>query len=319
MHLSLDFTGADDPLGAWALVGAGAVGSVLAVRIAQSGYPPSAILSRTLHAAQHLATATVAPVASSSLRDLPPGARLVLCAVPDDALGALASDLAVLPHDWSCTTVLHTSGALGADALAPLRPRGAALGSIHPLQTFPRHGSPEAASHALDGVSAVVEGDAEAVRVARLVARALGIRAVGLAPDAKAQYHLAAALASNALVTLLALVHEVLGDVGISRADATALIRPLVMQTARGALGTQNGAPLPEDVLTGPIARGDAGTLAAHLSELEVHLPHLVPVYAALSVETVRVAVRGGHLAPAEARPLLNLLREAVTEAGSAL
>lgn len=286
-----------------ALIGAGAVGSALALRFSQAGFRVEAVLSRQAAQAQALAAQVGAPVASQRLADLPPAATLVCCCVPDEALALLAADLALLPHPWSDTLVLHLSGALTADVLQPLAARGALLLSFHPLQSFPAGSGPDR----FDGITVAVEGSRDAADAGQRLARALGLSALVLSPEDKARYHLAAALASNGFVTLLALASEILASIGIDRTRGMALLRPLVEGTWQGL-----GHSLPEDALTGPVARGDAVTVSLHQQELADHLPHLLPVYVALAAETVRVAVRGGQLSGAEARDVLDVLHRAL-------
>ncbi len=286
-----------------AIIGAGALGAALARRLAGCGYRIEAVLSRTAGRARALAAGLEAPVASASLADLPAAASLVFCCVPDDAVGAVARRLRRVRADWSGATVAHTSGALTAAALEALRGSGAALLSFHPMQTFP----PGVLPDAFAGIYVALEGDAEAVALGARVAADLGARSLTLAPDAKTRYHLAASMASNFFVTLMALVGEVLASAGIDRRQGAALVRPLVEGT-----WSNLARHLPEDALTGPIARGDRHTVAAHLDALTEHLPHLLPVYAALGAEAVRVAVRSGRLAPEDARQVLDALHAAL-------
>ncbi|GAB5518633.1 MAG: DUF2520 domain-containing protein [Rhodothermales bacterium] len=278
------------------LIGAGALGQVLGCGLYDAGYPVAAVLSRTLGPAQTLATTLGKCHASDRLLDLPQGTRLVVCCVPDDALDRVAGDLAMLPHDWATTTVLHTSGARTSEVWAPLQRKGASALSLHPMQTF---AAGQAAT--LQGVYFGIEGDAAACAQGEALVQALGGTPIRLSTEAKARYHLAASMASNFTVTLMALVSEVLTDTGLDRPTSAALVRPLVEQTWANLSHS-----LPEDVLTGPIARGDADTLGLHLDALTTHLPHLLPVYAALAAETVRVAVRGSHLSPTDSQRLLD-------------
>ncbi len=286
-----------------AIIGAGALGRVLARRLAARGYRVEAILSRTAARARALAAQVKAPVASAALADLPAGVRLVFCCVPDDAVGAVAHALQTVRSDWSGTTVAHTSGALTAAALYPLGEQGAVLLSFHPLQTF----TPASLPDVFEGIYVVLEGDAEAVALGVRVADDLGARSFTLAPEAKMRYHLAASMASNFFVTLMAHVGDVLADAGIDRRQGAALMQPLVEGTWRNL-----ARRLPEEALTGPIARGDRRTVAAHLDALADHLPHLIPVYAALGAEAVRVAVRSGQLAPDDAQRVLDTLHTAL-------
>ena len=286
-----------------AIIGAGALGSALAQRLAARGYVVEAILSRTAARARALAATVKAPVASEALDDLPDGVGFVFCCVPDDAIGTVARRLGAARSDWSGTTVAHTSGALTAAALYPLGEQGAARLSFHPLQTF----TPASPPGVFDGIYVVLEGDAEAVALGTRVAGDLGAESLTLAPEAKMRYHLAASMASNFFLTLMALVGEVLADAGIDRRQGAALMQPLVEGTWRNLI-----RHLPEDVLTGPIARGDRRTVSAHLDALADHLPHLIPVYAALGAEAVRVAIRSGKLDPDDAQQVLDTLHAAL-------
>lgn len=286
-----------------AIVGAGAVGAALARGLVGSGYRVEAVLSRTSDAAQALADRVGAPVAGTVRDSLPTMVRLVLVCVPDEAIGDVAEALSAIDHPWGDTIVAHTAGAKTAAALGPLAEGGAATMSFHPMQTFTPDTSPEVFENTVVGL----EGDDRAVAAGETLVHALGGRSVRLTPEDKARYHCAAALASNGLVALMAVVEEVLGTDGTEEPGAAVdLVGPLVEQTwANLVEGT------PEGVVTGPVARGDAETVQSHLDALKDTTPHLVPLYAALSTELVRVAVRGGHLSPAQADVLLATLREA--------
>jgi predicted short-subunit dehydrogenase-like oxidoreductase (DUF2520 family) len=287
-----------------AVVGAGAMGRALALRLADRGYPVLAVVSRTRAAAEALAQSVGAPVASDRLLDLPASARLVLLCVGDSAIADVAESLTGVRHAWRETVVAHCSGALPAAALEPLAHEGAAALSFHPLQTVTR----EADARTLDGAYVGLEGDPKAVAAGIELAVNLGMRYLVLTAEAKPRYHLAATLASNFLVTLLAMVQEVLVSLDIDRADGFALIEPLL----RGTLDNLARLP-PEEALTGPIVRGDLETLRSHGLALRQHLPQLVPAYAALTVEAVRLAVRSGRLDPNRAEDVLGLMQKLVT------
>lgn len=287
-----------------AIVGAGAVGRALALRLSGRGYPVAAVLSRTKASAQRLADAVGAPVASNDLSDLPDGVELVLLCAGDSALKGLAEDLAYTRFPWRGVAVAHVSGALPAALLQPLKDAGAVTFAFHPLQTLTR----DSGENVLDGVYVGVEGDPRGVAAGVELAVGLDLRYLVLDADSKARYHLAASMASNFFVTLMGMVQETMGSLGIGRAEAHQIIRPLV----QGTLDNMAALP-PEDALTGPIVRGDVDTLRQHGLALRRHLPQLVPAYAALAVETVRLAVRSGRLDPAEAEGLLGLLQQLVT------
>ena len=287
-----------------AVVGAGAVGTALALRLADRGYPVRAVLCRTPEEARALADRVSAAVGTDAAAALPADVRIVLLCVPDDAIAAVADRLAAVDHPWARTVVGHTSGARTAAVLAPLAGRAAATFSAHPLQTFAPGTGPEA----FDDIVVAVEGSEEGVLAGRGLARRLGARPVVLSAAEKARYHCAAALASNGLVALMGVVQEILTSAGVE-GEAAALMAPLVEQTWANL---KAGAP--ESVLTGPVARGDRETVSAHLDALREETPHLVPLYAALSTEMTRLAVRSGRLEGEAAEAVLRQFRAALDD-----
>ena len=287
-----------------AVVGAGAVGRAMALRLAERGYPVVAVVSRTLGRAEAVARLVGAPMASDRLADVPPEAALVLVCVGDDQIEDVAEGLLAARVDWPGAVVAHTSGALTAAALEPLADAGATALSFHPLQTV----APGAGAEALEGIYAGLEGPPRGVAAGIELAVGLGLRYVVVPAESKGRYHLAASVASNFLVTLVAIAQEVLGSVDIDRRDSLAMLEPLL----RGTLDSL-AARGPEDALTGPVVRGDLHTLRRHGVALRQHLPQLVPAYASLGVEAVRVAVRSGRLDPDRAERVLELLQRMVT------
>ena len=286
-----------------ALVGAGAMARVMGLRLTAAGYAVQAVVSRTAERAAELAGALGAPVASDLLDDLP-AVPLVVLAVPDDQIAEVADMLTGAARSWAGAVVVHTSGAVPASALEPLRAQGARTLAFHPVQSL----GAGADAGRLDGVTVGLEGEPAGVAAGIELAVGLGLRYLVVSAEAKSRYHLAAAMASNLLVTLMGMVQEVLASIDIDRAQAVALLGPLVQGTLETLAQTS-----PEEALTGPVARGDLGTLRAHGLALRKDLPHLVPAYAALSVETVRLAVRAGTLEPERAEGVLALMERMVT------
>lgn len=207
---------------------------------------------------------------------------VVLLAVRDDALPAAAATLAagLAPNQ----VVLHLSGSQGLDALEGVRSSGAAVGSLHPLQTLV---DPQAAPAALRGARAAVEGEPRALDIAERLARALGMVPFAIAGGAKALYHAAAVFASNYLVTCAAVGTRLLHAAGAPAEEAWPALRPLV----EGALRNMLAAERPDEALTGPIARGDAATIERHVSALEVNDRAL---YRALGRATLAIARERG-------------------------
>ena len=291
------------PRPAVALVGAGAMARALGLRMVENGYPVEAVISRTLESARALARVLGAAVASDRLGDVPE-VPLVVLAVPDDQIADLAETLTGAPRSWNGAVVAHTSGAAPAALLEPLRREGARTLSFHPLQTVTRG----ADGQTLAGATVGVEGEPDGVAAGIELTAGLGMRYLVVSAEAKPRYHLAAAMTSNLLVTLMGMVQEVLASIDVDRAEAMSILEPLLRGTLDNLTATS-----PEDALTGPVARGDLGTLRAHGLALRKDLPHLVPAYAALSVETVRLAVRAGKLPPERAEEVLALMERMVT------
>jgi predicted short-subunit dehydrogenase-like oxidoreductase (DUF2520 family) len=217
-------------------------------------------------------------------------AKLVLLATPDDAIGRLAAELAREGDIGAGHVVLHLSGVLDRLALHALADTGAGLGSFHPLQSI---AEPATAPERLKGAYAGLEGDSRALDAGDHLAETLGMRAVRLAPGTKTVYHAGAVFASNFVVVLAAVAEELARRAGASPADAAALYLPLLQGTvANLTLG-------PVEALTGPVRRGDAATVRAHLAALDDDQRRL---YRALGVEALKLARTGGlEAGPADA------------------
>ena len=170
--------------------------------------------------------------------------------------------------------------------------------SFHPVQTL----TPETPPGALDGVVVGVEGDTEAVAYGTRLAERIGATPIRLSADEKVRYHAAAVLASNGLVALAGVAQDVLATAGIAPDVAQRLLRPLFAQTADNV-----GQADPAHVLTGPVVRGDCGTVSEHRKALEANIPRVRPLYDRLSEEMVRLAEQNGRLPPEAAAALRRL------------
>lgn len=286
-----------------AIIGAGTVGQVLGRRLRESGrYVILAVCRRDPVRARRAARWIGAgrPVTDPALAVA--GAELVLIATPDRAIADVARRIADgAPGRRS--VALHVSGALPSGVLSPLRGLGVSIAAAHPLQSFP---NPTTGLRRLDGVWWACEGDRAALpRVRRLVRDCDG-RAFAVRPAGKAAYHAGAAIASNALVALVDLAIEACGRAGIPRRTALAALLPLM----RGTL--ENVERLgPVRALTGPIARGDAGTVERHRQALRSGIGgrFLWETAAALGRRTLRLAVAKGTCDPRAAEAIRRALK----------
>ena len=240
------------PLPRLALIGRGRVGGALA-RAGEAAGLDLAVAGRD-------DAARIAASAEAALLCVPDGA------IPE-ACGAIAEAVPPL------RLVGHVSGASSLGALAATTERGAEAFSLHPLQTIPDERSE------LTGAPCAVAGSsADAVAFASSLAEALGMRPFEVPEEGRAAYHAAAAIASNFLVALEESASDLLSAAGID--DGRELLAPLVLRSAA------NWAERGGEALTGPIARGDEQTVAAHLAALRELAPELVPMYEALAERT---------------------------------
>ena len=225
------------------------------------------------------------------------GARTVLLAVPDDVLDPLARELAAARAVGADQVVLHLSGVHNREVLAPLGLAGAALGSLHPLQTI---SEPSQAGARWRGAYAAIEGDGRALREAERLCGLLGLIPVRLPGSAKAAYHAAAVMASNYVVVLAAVAARMAEAGGVPREAAERMYLPLL----RGAAENLQ-RQLPADALTGPIRRGDAETVRRHLAALDQQERSL---YAELGLQALALA-RVAGLTGEAAEEIERLLR----------
>jgi len=260
-----------------AIVGAGTVGTAVAVRWREAGHTITAVAGRDAtrdRAARWLPHVDVVPVPDAAT-----GADLVALAVPDDALADAAASIAdgIRPGVWA----LHLSGALGLDALAPLERAGSGVLAIHPLQTF---ADVDGALETMAGVSiAVTARDDDGATIGDRLARDLGGRPFPLADEQRPLYHAAAVFASNYVVAVSGAASDLFSAAGVpNTVDA---MRPLQAATLANVhrLG-------PQQALTGPAVRGDAGTVARNLDAVAAAAPALVPAYVALCRVAMDVA-----------------------------
>lgn len=264
------------------------VGIVGAGRIAQSfgrllyvrGAGVVALAARNEASAERAAAFIGADVQPMRPAEIASRADHLLIAVTDGALPEVAAQLAGLAIRGG--TVLHTSGNAGPIALRALASCGAAVGVLHPLQTVP---TPDAGLHSLPGSFFAVGGDDQAVHWATDLVGMLQGRPLHIAPDAWPLYHAAAVMASNYQSALIDSALELFDLAGVPKDAALSALAPIVRSAIDNILSVGPGA-----ALTGPIQRGDAGTVRAHLASLANSAPETRQLYIAAGLRTLSVA-----------------------------
>jgi predicted short-subunit dehydrogenase-like oxidoreductase (DUF2520 family) len=265
------------------IVGAGRVGRTLGKRLHELGWRIEAVVTRSKASARAAARAIGGGHALPGLAATIAEADVIILTTPDGALEATAEALARMTRArWRGKVVLHTSGALDCEVLAPLAALGAATGSLHPMQTFSGRGTPR-----LDGVIFAVEGHRPAQSVAKGIARSLGGVPVSICGRDKPIYHAAGALMASQALALVEAATQMLIEIGFKRTRAVEALLPLVRQMLDNfeRLGAR-------PAWTGPIAREDYATVRKHVDALRAYPRELQDSYGALALLAGRVLSR---------------------------
>ena len=268
-----------------AIIGPGRLGQALGRLLAKSGVPIAFVAARNpaaaRRAARFIGRGEPADLADSRLES----ASIFLITTSDSAIAEVGRGLAQQisgRNAWRGKVVLHTCGSLPSGVLRPLKLRGAAIGSLHPYQTVP---SPQAGERNLCECFWALEGDRQALRVARDWVKRLGGVAFSIRPERKTLYHLSAFLVCPTVVTLMAKAADVLKLAGVPPRIARPMLRRFVGETAKNF--AEFGG---RRALTGPAVRGDWATIRRHRSALRGAAPEFVPVYRSLLQVMLRLA-----------------------------
>jgi predicted short-subunit dehydrogenase-like oxidoreductase (DUF2520 family) len=288
-----------------AIIGAGRLGQALAMALQLSGYPILALVARRRQKAKKavasLGVTKPLPVAlaASQLTELPE-TDVIIISTPDDVIEETALTLASFRRGNHSGTVLHTSGALSSEVLAPLAKAGFQTGSMHPLVSI---SDPIAGAAALRGAYFCLEGTRKAKLLATAIVHDLGGNSFTIKQENKALYHAAAVMASPHLVALFDLAVEMLAACGLNRANAQRVLLPLLESTVNN-LKTSS----PQKALTGTFARGDVATVRKHLSALsDKEIAQALEVYKLLGRHSVELAAKN-HRAPQLLKQIRKLL-----------
>jgi predicted short-subunit dehydrogenase-like oxidoreductase (DUF2520 family) len=268
-----------------AIVGAGRVGRALGRRLRELDWKIGVVVTQSEASARRAVRFIGAGKPHGGMTRHLLGSRVILIATPDDAIGLVAGELARMGgEELRGRIALHTSGARDSRVLAPVKECGAAVGSMHPLQTFSGVGVPP-----LEGKVFAVEGDVIAVRAARQIVRALGGSPVRIVGEKKILYHAAAALAAGHVLALVESATQLLISLGMKRSEAVRALLPLTRQVLDNLQRVG-----PRAAWTGPLARGDYKIVGAHGRALHDSQEETARAYDALNRLAARVLAQDG-------------------------
>ena len=182
----------------FSIIGAGKVGSTLALALHDKKIPIVSVISKSGKHAIDLAKKVHCKRASTKLADIDPSTEYILIAVSDSALEEVASELSKVKQlKFKKLCVVHCSGVYSSDILASLKKKGATVASMHPIQTFPKTRTPEQLRNKLKNIFYGIEGNSQAIEKVEIIVKLLEGKAVIISEDMKPLYHVACVFASS--------------------------------------------------------------------------------------------------------------------------
>ncbi len=297
--------GPDEKYTTIAIIGLGKVGTAVGYLLKSAGYDIVAVASRS-DTSLSSGTKHTGGTAYTDPSQAAAEAACIFITTTDDAIKQVCDTITADGSVGPGKIVVHMSGAGGLDLLESARASGAFVASIHPIQTF---ATIESAIDTIPGSSFGITAQKEINDWSLQIVKDLGGIPFMIAEEDKPLYHAAACVASNYLVTLMNIVVEIYQSIGLSREESLKAFWPLV-------LGTLRNIPLhgPIQALTGPIARGDAGTVQKHHEAFRNKLPHLLTFYKEMGLFAVDIALTKGTLSPDRAHDIKQLLTGGKTD-----
>jgi len=283
----------------FAIIGTGMVGTTIGFLLRKAGYKITAISDKS-PAALKKAKAYIGAEPFRDPQEAIQKADCILITTPDDAISSACGEIALCPSIKN-KFVFHMSGAGDLDILGAAKKAGAAVASIHPLQSF---SSIDQAIKNIPGSYFAITSDKKSQAPARNIVLNLGGIPFFISSNQKPLYHAAACIASNYLVALMNTVESIYQAIGLNEKDAKKAYLPLVYGSLRNI---ENSGSIPS--LTGPIARGDSGTIKKHISAINKNLPQYSSLYSSLGLIAVKVAQKKGTLNNRKAKEINAILK----------
>lgn len=253
------------------VIGVGRIGSALVKALHKADYEIAGVIDRDLSLASKIAKRLKTNKFSNKILDLT-ASDITFVAVPDDEIADVVTSLKRNFEDQKTSPfVFHTSGALTSEVFYPLVKLNVNCASIHPIQSFP---GAENDWTKFQGIYFGLEGSPAAIKKASEIVCKLKGHPIIISKEQKSLYHLACTMASNYLISLMIPVTEIFGNLNFSEKESLKIIYPLLMTTLSNMKNQQI-----EGALTGPISRGDTGTIEKHLEVLSKNFPQYKKLY----------------------------------------
>ncbi len=281
------------------VISAGRVGTALAVALRRAGHRIVAA-SAISRASRERIGRFLPGTALLQPDEVFEAADLILLTVPDDALPGLVGGLAATSAPLAGRLIAHASGRYGLAVLEPATRQGALPMALHPVMTFT--GRPDDVDR-LAGICFGVTAPPQLRPVAEVLVLEMGGEPVFIEEEYRGLYHAALAGSANHLVTLVVQACDLLAKAGVGQ--PARMLGPLL------SAALDNSLRLGDAALTGPVARGDADTVASHLRALQAAAPEALSAYLALARLTASRALASGMLSSSDAQQLLDVLAEA--------
>lgn len=278
------------------IVGTGRVGAVLGAALARAGHRVVAAYGVSV-ASRSRADALLPGVALVDVPAVFERADLVLVTVPDDVLADLIEGLVATDAVRAGQFIVHTSGRFGVGVLDPATKAGTLPLALHPAMTFT---GTSVDLQRLSGATFGVTAPQPLWPVAEALVIEMGSEPVRVAERQRALYHAALTHGANHLVTLVNDAMDLLRAAGVEQPDRS--LAPLLSAALDNTL--RQG----DDALTGPVSRGDSGTVSEHLGEIERAMPEATAAYTALARRSAARALASGRLKAVDAESLLDTL-----------
>jgi predicted short-subunit dehydrogenase-like oxidoreductase (DUF2520 family) len=287
-----------------AIVGAGAVGTTLALLFHKARYPIVSVISRKVTSARKLARLVHCKNYSNDAADIHPATKILIIAVPDSSIADVVAQIAQYSKlDFQSRIVCHTSGSLSSNELRPLQVKGATVFSLHPIQTFPGRIDVDQQIQRMQGIWYGIEGNSKAIRFAKRFVREISGNAITVPKEEKILYHIACVLASNYTVAILGAVEKLLQNTTLQL--SLRQLQPLVIASIENAVST--GA---RRALTGPIARGDEVLIQKHAAALQRFDNKILKLYQLLGLQALEMTLEDKKISTRVAREIKKLLQK---------